>query len=169
MEADRYLAGWEPGHCTPLRTPLRTPVAPAMLKAGFRLNAIPSGAEAPLGVRALPDEDVPRFLDELRCVTGGRLASAPSRLDTVMFRALETVQRRLYPGAVTIPAMLAGAAGNAQLRARGVQAYGFGPAVSAGDGPIGGAHADNERIAVNSLVKLVEYLWLTILEVAASK
>jgi acetylornithine deacetylase/succinyl-diaminopimelate desuccinylase-like protein len=85
-----------------------------------------------------------------------------------MFHALERVQQRMFPGAITLPAMLTGATDMAQLRARGVQAYGFGPMVDEMDGGTGGAHADDERLAETSIEKLVEFLWYTVLEVAAS-
>jgi acetylornithine deacetylase/succinyl-diaminopimelate desuccinylase-like protein len=70
----------------------------------------------------------------------------------------------MFPAAITLPAMLTGATDMAQLRAKGVQAYGFGPIVEAGDP--GEAHANDERLARSSLFRLVEYLWYTILEAA---
>jgi hypothetical protein len=48
-----------------------------------------------------------------------------------------------------------------------VQAYGIGPPLSALSG--GGAHADDERIAVRSLMKQTEFLWNVVLEIAASR
>jgi acetylornithine deacetylase/succinyl-diaminopimelate desuccinylase-like protein len=175
-EIDRYFARHEPGHYSILRTS----ISPTLIKAGFRQNVIPSEAEAFLDVRALPDEDMDRLRGEIRRViadsnvdvlaTGrGRPAGAPSRIDTEMFRALERVQRRMFPGAITLPSMLTGATDMAQLRARGVQAYGIGPIVDDADGAIGGAHTDDERLAETSLVKLVEYQWRAVLEVAASR
>jgi acetylornithine deacetylase/succinyl-diaminopimelate desuccinylase-like protein len=175
-EVQRYLAQNEPGHYSILRTS----IAPTILKAGFRSNVIPSEAEAYLDVRALPDEDMPRFLSELTRVIGdgsieivppraSRPAAPPSRIDSEMFRALERVQRRMFPEAVTLPGMLTGATDMAQLRARGVQAYGFGSIVTAENGPVGGAHGDDERIPVRSLQKLVEFLWYSVLEVAATR
>jgi acetylornithine deacetylase/succinyl-diaminopimelate desuccinylase-like protein len=86
-----------------------------------------------------------------------------------MFRTLERVQQHMFPGAITLPAMLAGATDMAQLRARGVQSYGFGPMVDEGGGGAGGAHADDERLAEASLHKLVEFLWDTVLQMAASQ
>lgn len=172
---DRFLAEHEPGHYSVLRTS----VVPTILKGGFRSNVIPSEAEAYLDVRALPDEDMAKFVEDLRKVIGdpaveivpsrsGRPIAPPSRLDTEMFRALETVQRRLFPEAVTIPMMLTGATDNAQLRAKGVQAYGFGPISISGEGATAGAHSDDERIARRSLIKLLQFLWQSVLEVAAS-
>jgi acetylornithine deacetylase/succinyl-diaminopimelate desuccinylase-like protein len=93
----QYLAVNEPQRYSMLRTS----VVPTILKAGFRVNVIPSEAEATIDIRALPDEDMPGFLEEMRKVIGDpavkieprtedvRPAAAPSRLDNEMYRALE--------------------------------------------------------------------------------
>ena len=170
-EIDRYFQRYEPAHYAMLHTTL----TPTVLKAGFAFNVIPSEAEAYIDIRALPDEDMPRFYGDLRAIvadpnveiepgTSQRAATPPSRMDTVMFRALEQAQRRMFPKAITLPSMLAGATDLAQLRAKGVAAYGFGPVVEAGDP--GEAHANDERLRETSLYKLVEFLWYTILGVA---
>jgi acetylornithine deacetylase/succinyl-diaminopimelate desuccinylase-like protein len=171
---DRYFLEHEPGHYTILRTS----VVPTMTQAGFRANVIPSEAEAYLDIRALPDEDMTRFLGELRRVindpsvevlpaqTGGRPAAPPSRSDNAMFHALETVSRQMF-GVPVVPGVLAGATDSAQLRARGVESYGFGPMAYTGEGPLGGAHSDDENISVKALDQLVEFLWKTVIEVAA--
>jgi acetylornithine deacetylase/succinyl-diaminopimelate desuccinylase-like protein len=65
--------------------------------------------------------------------------------------------------------MLTGATDMAQLRAKGVEAYGFGPIVDDSDSGLGGAHTDDERLAETSLEKLVEFLWYSVLDVAASR
>ena len=54
--AQNYLAANEPEHYSMLRTS----VVPTILKAGFRMNVIPSEAEATLDIRALPDENIPQ-------------------------------------------------------------------------------------------------------------
>jgi acetylornithine deacetylase/succinyl-diaminopimelate desuccinylase-like protein len=174
-DVDRYFFEHEPGHYTLLRTS----VVPTMLQAGFRANVIPSEAEAYLDIRALPDEDMTKFFAELRRVindpaievvpaqAGGRPAAPPSRTDNVMFHALETVSRMMFHAPV-LPGMLAGATDCAQLRAKGVACYGFGPIADSGAGPLGGAHSDDENISVNALEKLIEFLWNAVIEVAAS-
>ena len=176
-EIERYFAERELGHFSILRTS----VSPTMIKGGFRANVIPSEAEAYLDVRALPDEDMTRLGDQIRRVIADskvevlpaaramRPLSSPSRIDTEMFQALERVQRRMFPGAITLPSMLTGATDMAQLRARGVQAYGYGPIVDDNDAGLGGAHTDDERLAETSLEKLVEFLWNSVLEIAAAK
>jgi acetylornithine deacetylase/succinyl-diaminopimelate desuccinylase-like protein len=172
-EIDRYFERYEPAHGAMLRTTL----APTMLKAGFAFNVIPSEAEGYLDIRALPDEDMPHFYDEMRALIADpdveieprnpdRPATEPSRTDTAMFRALEHAQHRMFPNAVTLPLLLTGATDMAQLRAKGVQAYGFGPIVEAGDP--GEAHANDERLAEASLYKLVEFLWYAILDIGGS-
>jgi acetylornithine deacetylase/succinyl-diaminopimelate desuccinylase-like protein len=161
---------------------LRTSVVPTIIKAGFRSNVIPSEAEATIDVRALPDEDMNKLYAELRRVindpavevVGGdpstqRPAGAPSRLDSEMFHTLENVTKELYPGAVTLPSMLTGATDMAQLRAKGVQAYGIGPIVDEKDRNIGGAHSDDERLEEAALYRFMEFLWNTVTEIAARK
>jgi len=162
---------------------LRTSVVPTILKAGFRSNVIPSEAEATIDIRALPDENMPKFYEWMKKLiddpaveivptrtTGAREPGAPSRIDSEMFHAFEAVQREMFPGAITLPAMLTGATDNAQLRAKGVQAYGFGPIVDEKDAAGGGgAHGDDERLKESSLYKEVEFIWRSVLPVVASR
>ncbi len=159
---------------------LRTSVVPTIIKGGFRSNVIPSEAEATLDVRALPDENIPKLIEWMKNLiddpaveivqtrSGGREPGAPSRIDSEMFKSFEATQKEMFPGAVTLPAMLTGATDNAQLRAKGVQAYGFGPIVDEKDTVAGGgAHGDDERLRETSLYKEVEFLWRSIIRVVA--
>ena len=159
---------------------LRTSISPTMINAGFRLNVIPSEAQATLDIRALPDEDMTKFFAEITRVIGDpavkivagewtRPAAPPSRLDTDMFKALEKVQRRMYPDAITVPGMVTGATDLAQLRARGVQAYGIGPRFDEAEFAEHGWHSDVERLAEDSLHGLVQFVWYAVLNVAASE
>ncbi len=173
---DRYLAEFEPSHYSMLRTS----VVPTILKAGVGPNVIPSEAEAVIDLRALPDEDMPRFLAEMTRVIGDpdvkivpmpvtRPAASPSRLDTEMYRAIEQVGRRMYPGSVVMPSMSTGSSDMAQLRAKGVQSYGIGPAVSEADRVQYGAHSDVERLPESSLYSFAEFTWKVVTEVAVKK
>jgi acetylornithine deacetylase/succinyl-diaminopimelate desuccinylase-like protein len=161
---------------------LRTSVVPTIIQGGFRSNVIPSEAEATLDIRALPDEDMPKFYAWLKqlindpaveIVTSnrqGREPGLPSRIDNELFHSFETTQREMFSEAITLPAMLTGATDNAQLRAKGVQAYGFGPIIDekeAGGG--GGAHGDDEHLLESSLYKEVEFLWRSVVRVVASR
>ena len=156
---------------------LRTGISPNIIEGGFRYNVIPGEATATLDVRALPDEDMDDFLAELRRVvddpaveiTGPeswRPSASPSPLGTDLFRALERVQEVMWPEAVTLPSMLTGATDSAQLRAAGIPTYGVGHPERDEDAR---AHGNDERIAVESLGDLVEYLYRTVEEVAVRR
>jgi acetylornithine deacetylase/succinyl-diaminopimelate desuccinylase-like protein len=158
---------------------LRTSIVPTMIKGGFRSNVIPGDAEATLDVRAVPDEDIDALAGALRKLINdpavevippparGRPATPPSKLETDMFRALEGAQAKLFPGTVTLPLMLTGATDSAQLRAKGVQAYGLGSV--AGDRERASVHGNDERISVEGLGKFVEFIYWAVMDVAASK
>ena len=66
--------------------------------------------------------------------------------------------------------MSTGATDMAQIRARGVPAYGIGAIRSVEELNSGnGAHGDNERVSEDSIKQLVEFIWYTILAIAASE
>jgi hypothetical protein len=92
-----------------------------------------------------------------------------SRIDTEMYRVLEQVSRRMYPRATVMPGMSTGASDQAQLRAKGIQSYGIGPASTEEDALNYPAHGDVERLAESSLYPFVEYVWNVVSEVAARK
>jgi acetylornithine deacetylase/succinyl-diaminopimelate desuccinylase-like protein len=177
QDIQNYLAVNEPERSSMIRTS----VVPTILKAGVGPNVIPSVAEATFDVRALPDEDIPKFFEDLKRVVNDpevkiepitvnlRPVAPSSRLDTDMYRALEKVSTAMYPGATILPTMSTGATDMAQLRAKGIQSYGIGPASTESDTINYGAHSDVERLAESSLYRLVEFTWRATLDVAQSK
>ncbi len=174
--AQKFLREHSPGEYSMLRTS----VVPTMLKAGVGPNVIPSEAEATLDIRALPDEAVDRFYAEMAKVIGdpavkivplpqSRPPSPASRLDTEMYRMMEQVAKATYPGAAVLPSMSTGASDQAQLRAKGIQSYGIGPASTEADALNYPAHGDVERLAESSLYPFVQYVWNVVTEIAAHK
>ena len=174
--AQKYLREHSPGEYSMLRTS----VVPTMLKAGVGANVIPSEAEATLDIRALPGEDIQKFYAEMAKVIDdpavkvvpippSRPPSPASRLDTDMYRVMERVARTIYGGATVIPSMSTGASDQAQLRAKGIQSYGIGPASTESDSVNYPAHGDVERLAESSLYPFVQYVWEVVTEVAAHK
>jgi len=174
--AQRYLAEFEPAH----NSMLRTSVVPTVLKAGIGPNVIPSEAEASIDIRTLPDEDLPQFMAQMTKIIGDpavkiepfyatRPPAPPSRLDTEMYHALEHAANRIYPGSTTLPTMLTASTDMAQLRAKGIQSYGIGPALSADDFANHAWHSDVERIPEASLYKFVEFTWNAVTEVTVKK
>jgi acetylornithine deacetylase/succinyl-diaminopimelate desuccinylase-like protein len=159
---------------------LRTSITPTIIKGGFRINVIPADAEATLDVRALPDENIDELMATLREVindpeveikrgdtTNDRPAGAPSSIHSEMFQALERAQQKVFPGAVTLPEMGTGATDSAQLRAKGVQAYGIGTLTSDDDALR--VHGNDERVRLAGIPQFVEYLYTAVVDVAASK
>lgn len=160
---------------------LRTSVVPTVIDAGFRRNVIPSEASAILDIRMLPDEDVEGFYEKLAAVIDDprveivpesiyRPAAPPSEIDNEMFRTMERVAVEMFPDATVMPIMATGATDMAQVRAKGVQAYGIAPARSVAEKTSGhGAHGDNERVAEDAFIDMVRYLWRVVIEIAATK
>jgi acetylornithine deacetylase/succinyl-diaminopimelate desuccinylase-like protein len=158
---------------------LRTSIVPTIIKGGFRSNVIPAEAEATLDVRAVPDEDIDALARTLRNLINdpavevvpprstGRPTPPPSSLGSEMFRALEAAQARLFPGAVTLPTMLTGATDSAQLRAKGVEAYGLGSVLS--DRELASIHGNDERLSIDGLGKFLQLVYWSVVDVAASR
>jgi acetylornithine deacetylase/succinyl-diaminopimelate desuccinylase-like protein len=159
---------------------LHTSVVPTILTAGYRYNVIPSEAKAMLDVRLHPDEDQSKFLDQIRAVINDpsvevrwardryRPAGA-SRLDTELFAAIEAETKKHY-GVDVLPTMSTGASDKAQIRSKGVQCYGIGPALDTEDGALGfGAHSDQERILEAELHRFVRFQYDVVMDVARAK
>lgn len=173
---DAWFRANDPHHYSSLRTS----VVPTIIDAGFRRNVIPSQAEAMLDIRMLPDEDLEGFYRELAAVIDNpaieivpeaiyRPAALPSSIDNEMFQVIEAVATRMYPQSTTLPVMATGATDMAQLRAKGTQAYGIGPARTLEEiNSRFGSHSDDERVAEQALVDMVRFLWNIVLEIGAS-
>ena len=173
-DSDEYFLANEPRHASMLRSSL----SPNIFDAGYRINVIPSESRASVDFRALPDEDIVSFLDDLRNVVDdpavdvslGVRNTRPrgeSSLDTDAFRAIESHTSDHY-GVITLPTMSTGATDMAYLRAAGIQCYGIGPAIDREDAALGfGAHSDQERILISELHRFVRFNWDVVVELAA--
>ena len=175
--SDEYFLEHEPRHASMLRSS----ISPNIIQGGYRINVIPSESTARFDLRALPDEDIPAFVDQMRKIVSDpavemRLAerdtrpgSGEARLDSEAFKAVEAAIQRTYD-TVTLPTMSTGATDMAYLRAKGIQSYGIGPATDVEDGPKGfGAHSDQERILENELHRFVRFNWDVVVELARAK
>ncbi|MBI3207378.1 MAG: M20/M25/M40 family metallo-hydrolase [Candidatus Solibacter usitatus] len=174
-----YFAEHEPGH----NSMIRTSVSPNIVQAGYRVNVIPSEAVATLDIRALPDENLPAFVEMVKKVIGDPAVevvreardtrpqqSRPTRLDTDAFHAIEGAVKRVYGNVVMLPTMQTGATDMAYLRGKGVQCYGVGVATDSEDSPKGfGAHSDQERVLESELYRFVRFHWEIVAGIAASK
>jgi acetylornithine deacetylase/succinyl-diaminopimelate desuccinylase-like protein len=174
QDAVDYFAKADPR----LASMVRSSISPNIIEGGYRINVIPSEAKASLDVRLLSDQDPEAFLNEVRRVVADpavsvewikrdvRPATPSSRLDSEVFKVLESAFARLYDTAV-LPTMSTGATDMAYLRAKGIQCYGVGPALDAEDGPKGfGAHSDQERILESELHKFVRFHYEVVRDLA---
>jgi acetylornithine deacetylase/succinyl-diaminopimelate desuccinylase-like protein len=175
--ADDWLVEHEPQHASMLRTS----VSPNIFSGGYRSNVIPSEAKATLDVRMLPDEEPARFLEQVKRIIddpavdahfpaqNGRPPSAAARVDSEPFKAIEAANSRIYQ-VPTLPTMSTFATDMAQLRARGMQCYGIGPAVDLEDGPKGfGMHSDQERLLEAELYRFVRFNYEVVFELARAQ
>jgi acetylornithine deacetylase/succinyl-diaminopimelate desuccinylase-like protein len=177
--AERHLQANEPGHAAMLRTT----VSPTIINAGYRMNVIPSEAKATLDVRMLPDENEEEFLQTIRKVINNPSvevalsrsadprprSNSNARLDTEAFQVIEAAVKKHY-NVLTLPQMGTGATDMAQVRSKGIQCYGIGPATDREDLAKGfGAHSDQERILENELYRFLQLQWDIVNDLARTK
>jgi acetylornithine deacetylase/succinyl-diaminopimelate desuccinylase-like protein len=154
---------------------LHTSVVPTVLKAGFKSNVIPSEAEAEIDIRALPDENMSDFMNEMKSVvsdpsvtilppdlTDSMPAAPASSLHSDLFASLEAAQKMLLPKAITVPVMSTGATDSAFLRAKGVDAYGIRVPRTFEENT--GVHGNDERIELKYV-----YLYQQLVQEAIEK
>ena len=134
---------------------LRNTIAITVVKAGYKTNVIPGTADAELDVRLLPEQDPQAFLQELRQVIDDpsveivadknfRKANE-SGTDTELFRDIEAVLGRRYPGVPVTTKLLSGATECVLFREAGLACYGFTPLLPL-RAEAGTEHGDDERI-----------------------
>lgn len=157
---------------------LHTSISPTIVSGGYRSNVIPSEAKATLDVRMVPEEDPAAFLEAVRKVIDNpavtaRYASAtarpipaPARLDSEAFKVIQSAVARNYD-TVAIPMMGTGATDMAQVRIKGQQCFGIGPAQDIEDISKGfAAHSDQERILEAEIHRFVRFSYEIIYDLA---
>ena len=146
----------------------RNTCAVTRLKASSKINVVAPAATAELDCRLLPDQSPRLFIRDLRAALDQPSISievlisftpAISPTDTELYRAIEDVTARRYPGSTVMPAVTAGFTDSHFFRDLGIVAYGFSPAVIPSSDQ-GGVHGNNERISVQN----VERGWQTMLD-----
>ena len=174
--ADEWLLENEPQHWSMLHTSL----VPTVIEGGYRYNVIPSEAKAIVDVRLHPEEDQKTFLDRVRAVVNDprvevrwyrdpyRPAGA-SRLNTEAFTVLQA-QLKAHYNTAALPTMGTGATDMSQMRSKGLQCYGIGPAIDTEDAGKGfGAHSDQERILESELYRFVRFQYDVVMDLARAR
>jgi acetylornithine deacetylase/succinyl-diaminopimelate desuccinylase-like protein len=157
---------------------LRDTIAPVLMKGGFRSNVIPGEAEATLNLRLIPGTDPNAVIADLQRVVGdpkveitlsattANTGIPPSSQDTELFRALVKHATRQFPGAEITPYLFQAGTDAGAWRSRGVPVYGIYPYPITAD-ELTRMHGNDEQVAIESLEQGTEFIYRTLMEVAA--
>jgi acetylornithine deacetylase/succinyl-diaminopimelate desuccinylase-like protein len=157
---------------------LRNTISITVVNAGYKTNVIPGTASAELDVRLLPGEDPQAFLAELRGVIDDPTVEIvppddfrqpnASPTDTELFRAVERVLGRHFPGVPVTTTLLAGATESVLFRPLGIAAYGFTPLLTTSE-EISTAHGDDERVQEATVRRSTGVFYDVVREIAAAR
>lgn len=142
-----------------VRSTVQCSTNPTVLRAGEKVNVIPSSAYAEIDVRTLPgtEDDVLRVIDGLlgdgieRRFIENRPALETS-IDTEWYRAMRSCIEQIDPDAVVVPRLLGGGTDAKAFGRLGIACYGFTPMTQDPEGRTGsGMHGVDERVPVAAL------------------
>ncbi len=138
---------------------LRNTIALTILKAGEKVNVIPTESTAQFDARILPEEKAERFLKAVAKVAGKDVAvvssgpydSIPSSYRTDYFRMIRQAVRKVKGNAFPVlPFLTTGATDLRFFRRFGIAAYGFFP-ITLSKEELFRMHGLNERISLQNL------------------
>jgi acetylornithine deacetylase/succinyl-diaminopimelate desuccinylase-like protein len=130
-----------------------------VLEGSNKTNVVPPEATAELDCRLLPDQDPEAFVELLRTTINDPsieierimgFSPAVSTTDTDLFRAIEAVTGRDFPGSKVIPSVTAGFTDSHFFRDEGIVSYGFVPMVLPSE-EYARIHGNDERISVENV------------------
>ena len=157
---------------------VRNTLTPTILKAGQKINVIPSMATAAFDCRILPGTSGKEFFAQLQKVMGDEeivIASLPefesnalppSPLDNELYQAIERVAQQKDPGCMVIPFLITGATDSRFFREIGIPCYDFSP-FRLRQEDLKMVHGHNERISIENLGFASEVIFEIVCEVAA--
>ena len=161
-----------------LHSLIRNTIAPVLMNAGFRANVIPGSAEATINVRTIPGTDLDKLVSEFnRVIADPRVevklsnpaaalgASAPSSLDTDLYRALEREAKATFGNTEVTPYLFQAGTDAFAWRSRGVPVYGIYPYPITAE-ELTRMHGHDERVSIESLQQGSELIYKTLVEVA---
>ena len=148
---------------------LHTTCVATLLSAGHAENALPQRADANINCRIFPGtgvEEVRAKLEELvadpeiKVTTKNRrseVPKGPQPLSPQVFKPVEMVAAKMWPGVPVVPFMSAGATDGAFLTPAGIPTYGVSGMFRDPDG--NGVHGLNERMRARSLYEGRDFLY----------
>jgi len=156
---------------------LRTTCVATMVQAGHRENALPQQAKATVNCRILPGDEAGVQAALERVIADARVkvvadrslgAAPPSPVDGPVLEAARKTAAVMSPGVPVLPSLSTRATDSRHLRAAGIPAYGLKP-FPANDDDARRAHGRDERVLETSLRYGCEFLYRTVLDLAAAR
>lgn len=151
---------------------LRTTCVATLIEGGHADNALPQTATATVNCRILPNDDPSKIKETLIKVfdnpnikvTAKAEAhmSPPSPLSVEVFKPIEKITQKLWPGIPVVPIMSTGATDGARLRNEGIPTYGVSGIFA--DMADVRAHGKDERIGVKAFYEGQEFLYQLVKE-----
>lgn len=138
---------------------LHNTATPTRLDAGFKINVIPSVAQAQVDARLVPGQTPETFLRELRTIldeqyeiefhqpTTTGIEAAP---DSPLYELMISCLRRQDPDAIVLPDLVVGATDARHVTKLGTKVYGFCPMFDR-NSEMERVHGDDERVALTNI------------------
>jgi acetylornithine deacetylase/succinyl-diaminopimelate desuccinylase-like protein len=157
---------------------VRNTITPTILKAGQKINVIPSMATAAFDCRLLPGTSNKDFFAQLQKVISDEEITLaplpdfesnplpPSPVENELYKAIERVARQKDPGCMVTPFLITGATDSRFFREVGVPCYDFSP-FRLRQEDLKLVHGHNERISIENLGFASEVIFEIVREVAA--
>ena len=161
----------DPGMAAELRAITHNTVTPTGMRAGVKVNVIPTTAEAMLDCRTLPgvtQADLIHELEDALADEARRFAfevdssaeAVEFDFDTPLFRLISSTLKRRDPSGMPVPFMLTGATDAKHVARLGTTCYGFSPMkFKPGERFSELVHGHDERVSVESLAWGVQVLY----------
>jgi acetylornithine deacetylase/succinyl-diaminopimelate desuccinylase-like protein len=139
---------------------LRDTVTPNVLRAGKKVNVIPSAGEAEIDIRTLPGTDQAALLANVQSIVGDdavveAIATLPAieyPADAEIVRTIEASLRAADPEGTPVPMMITLGTDAKALSQLGIPCYGFAPLRLEPDTPfLSLFHGHDERIPVSAI------------------
>jgi acetylornithine deacetylase/succinyl-diaminopimelate desuccinylase-like protein len=148
---------------------LHTTCVATLLNAGHANNALPQRADANINCRIFPGTTPEQVRDKLQELVAdpqikvtladkrSEVPKGPQPLTPKIFKPVETLAAKMWPGIPVVPFMSAGATDGAFLTPAGIPTYGVSGMFGDPDG--NGAHGLNERLRVKSVYDGRDFLY----------
>jgi len=130
-----------------------------MLEGNSKINVVPPSASAQIDCRLVPDQDPAAFIEQLHTIVNDPsieietimgFTPAISTIDTDIYRSIESITAKYFPGSKVTPSVLTGFTDSHFFRDLGIASYGF-QATVVPSAEMGRVHGNDERISVDNV------------------